>query len=194
MIENEIKELMVFIRKNTRVSKCINVYEQLLYELCDMDYSNCSSIAVRGMHEFISHASRLFKEVDKMVCPEIKSRLLTAEFLMPERYFKGMKFMSSFYYYLNQAYNNIKADKQQKLDIGKRNILGDILDAPEEIKSLVQEEINLISTMSEKEIADRREACRKIVLLWNYSPAIVKAIIQTKRRSFGFDDNSLKFK
>ena len=38
-----------------------------------------------------------------------------------------------------------------------------------------------------------RERCRKVVLMWNYLPAIVKAIIQTKRRSLGLDANSKKF-
>lgn len=40
---------------------------------------------------------------------------------------------------------------------------------------------------------DKREECRKIVLCWQYMPAIVKAIIQTKRRSLKLDQNSKKF-
>lgn len=38
-----------------------------------------------------------------------------------------------------------------------------------------------------------KEATRKIVLLWNYIPAITKAILQTKRRSLGLDKNSKRF-
>ena len=34
-----------------------------------------------------------------------------------------------------------------------------------------------------------REECRKVILLWNYNPAIVKAIIQTKRRALNLDKN-----
>ena len=34
-----------------------------------------------------------------------------------------------------------------------------------------------------------REEGRKVILLWNYDPAIVKAIIQTKRRALNLDKN-----
>jgi uncharacterized protein with GYD domain len=32
-----------------------------------------------------------------------------------------------------------------------------------------------------------------VILLYNYTPAIVKALIQTKRRSLNLDKNSQKF-
>jgi len=39
-----------------------------------------------------------------------------------------------------------------------------------------------------------KELARKEMLVWNYVPAIVKAIVQTKRRSLDMDKNSKRFK
>ena len=39
-----------------------------------------------------------------------------------------------------------------------------------------------------------KEKARKEMLVWNYIPAIIKAVIQTKRRSLNMDTNSNKFK
>lgn len=40
---------------------------------------------------------------------------------------------------------------------------------------------------------EKKESYRKTLLLCNYVPAIIKAVIQTKRRSVGLDMNSKKF-
>ena len=39
-----------------------------------------------------------------------------------------------------------------------------------------------------------KETARKEMLVWNYIPAIIKAVMQTKRRSLDMDTNSKKFK
>ena len=44
-----------------------------------------------------------------------------------------------------------------------------------------------------KDLENVKELARKEMLLWNYIPAIVKAVIQTKRRSLNMDTNSKKF-
>ena len=43
------------------------------------------------------------------------------------------------------------------------------------------------------DIRNIHECARKVVLMWNYLPVIVKAFIQTKRRTLNLDKNSKKF-
>ena len=43
------------------------------------------------------------------------------------------------------------------------------------------------------DVKEKYELARRVVLLYNYTPAIVKAFVQTKRRSLDLDRNSTKF-
>jgi hypothetical protein len=40
---------------------------------------------------------------------------------------------------------------------------------------------------------DVKELARKEMLVWNYIPGVIKAVIQTKRREMNMDNNSKKF-
>jgi hypothetical protein len=50
-----------------------------------------------------------------------------------------------------------------------------------------------LSNLTVDEVKGRLEVARKVVLLYNYIPAIVKALIQTKRRGLNLDNNSKMF-
>jgi hypothetical protein len=50
-----------------------------------------------------------------------------------------------------------------------------------------------LSGLSVEEVKEKKELARMVVLLYNYIPAIVKALIQTKRRSLKLDKNSKMF-
>lgn len=166
--KEKVNELMKSIRRNTQPSECINVFERLLLELSDIRVINA---AMSDMHGFITEAMTLFKDVDVMENNTYKSRILTYEFIQPERFFKtSLKFAASYY--------KISKEKGMGLVLGKRNRLGDVLS---------------IRGFSDFDFYNDKEEIRRVVLLWNYMPAIVKAIIQTKRRKLGLDQNSKKF-
>ena len=54
-------------------------------------------------------------------------------------------------------------------------------------------EINVIG-LPEMRCEYLKELARKEMLVWNYIPAIIKAVLQTKRRSLDMDKNSKRFK
>lgn len=163
-----VNELMKSIRRNTEPSECINVFERLLLELSDVRVVNS---AMSDMHSFITEAMTLFKDIDIMESKVYKSRMLTYEFIQPERFFKtSLKLAASYY--------EVSKKKGMGLVLGKRNRLGDVLS---------------IRGFSDFDFYNDREEIRRVILLWNYMPAIVKAIIQTKRRRLGLDQNSKKF-
>ena len=179
----DLDGLMKSIRKNTKGSGCIDNFEGLLREIKDPRICN---VIVNGMSGFLSDLFKVFHIIDgiKGNVLEIKSKMLKETFIEPNRYFKKskrlanniMKYRAAFEY-LDKAPTKItvNADKQritikykEAMELTKSGIWGD-----------------------KKE--DVSELARKVMLLYNHIPAVVKALIQTKRRSLGLDDNSYKF-
>ena len=143
-----------------------------------------------------------------------KSKMLTDDFICPERFFKSSLKMTNQYLYLNAALNYRFTDNDYnnvvKYSISNKNRLGDVwkkqyFDKKSEKSVYSSNEVertdeyykkndNFVNKILSKfnvteDSPEIREECRKVILLWNYHPAIVKAIIQTKRRALNLDKN-----
>ena len=208
---DSISEMMEVIRKNTQYSSCIDTYERLLNEI---ENEEVVRIAVSDMNRIIEECMLLFKEIDKMDNNRFKSKMLTDEFICPERFFKTSLKMTNQYLYLNAALNYRFTDNDYnnvvKYSISNKNRLGDVwkkqyFDKKSEKSVYSSNEVEksdeyykkndifvnkILSKFNVTEDSPEiREECRKVILLWNYHPAIVKAIIQTKRRALNLDKN-----
>lgn len=208
---DSVSEMMVVIRKNTQHSLCIDTYEKLLKEI---ENEEVVRTAVSDMNRFIEECMLLFKEIDKMDNNRFKSKMLTDDFICPERFFKSSLKMTNQYLYLNAALNYRFTDNDYnnvvKYSISNKNRLGDVwkkqyFDKKSEKSVYSSNEIERTDEYYKKNIIfvnkilskfnvtkdspEIREECRKVILLWNYHPAIVKAIIQTKRRALNLDKN-----
>ena len=194
-----IKELMSSIRKNTQDSKCIEIYEALLNEISD---PNVVDTAITDMFRFIEHFSRLSSDVDHMKGIDFISRILTKEFIQPHKFFLRSHKIVSYYLAMNdilrERFNEHVYKDIPNIDISNKNILGNLSHKDTFTKTELLDVINYFNTsiaiLSGDEVSDKLELSRKVVLLFNYMAAIVKAFIQTKRRSLGLDKNSKKFK
>lgn len=192
-----IEELMLAIRRNTQGSKCIEVFETLLKELPD---KNVVDTAVVDTHRFVSEFSRLVKDVDNMKNLDFKSKILTDEFIQPARYFFNSRNIAKLYLLMSDIladkYKYIVCDIEKKVTLPGRNRLGDIYHKE---NYTAQDVVNVtrffgdLSNLTAEEVKEKYELARKVVLLYNYMPAIVKAFIQTKRRNLDLDKNSTKF-
>ena len=190
--ESSVDDLCAVVRKNTQPSACVDSFCALLHELDDKTF--VKSI-VGDMNRLIEELMIIFKEVDKLDVKRIKSRILNMEFISVEPFFKKTRFVANCYVDVNDAMN-LKNQGTDKITngYGNKNRLGVLhpkhsrLDYPK-----VFECVGLTVPTTDSDIEMIRERCRKVVLMWNYLPAIVKAIIQTKRRSLGLDANSKKF-
>jgi len=184
-----IDDLMVAISRRTQESPCIDVFGSLLMEIEDEE-TVCSVVA--DMNRFITYAMTLFEDVDKISNKALQSQLLTYEFIKPARFFKNTWKLVQTNEVLLRAINNIyfhdsEDEGAKHYTCHQKNVLaGELIDligiSPESI------------SMDMDSVIDTQEDIRKIFLLWNYCPTIVKAILQTKRRQLGFDNNSQKFK
>ena len=208
---DSVSEMMVVIRKNTQHSSCIDTYEKLLKEI---ENEEVVRTAVSDMNRFIEECMLLFKEIDKMDNNRFKSKMLTDDFICPERFFKSSLKMTNQYLYLNAALNYRFTDNDYnnvvKYSISNKNRLGDVwkkqyFDKKSEKSVYSSNEVErpdeyfkkndiLVNKILSKfnvteDSPEIREECRKVILLWNYHPAIVKAIIQTKRRALNLDKN-----
>ena len=192
-----IKELMISVRKNTQDSKCIDVFEILLNEIPDKEYVDTVIIDTL---EFIGDFSRLCKDVDKMENLDFISRIVSREFIRPSRFFGSSKRIAGMYLALYdilcKKYDHPVYNVEKKISLPNTNCLGDIYHkdefTPKDIVNITRK-FGDLSNLSVDEVKEKLELSRKIVLLYNYLPAIVKAFIQTKRRSFNLDRNSTKF-
>ena len=203
--------MMTVIRKNSQHSSCIDTSEKLLKEI---ENEEVVRTAVSDMNRFIEECMLLFKEIDKMDNNRFKSKMLTDEFICPERFFKSSLKMTNQYLYLNAALNYRFTDNDYnnvvKYSISNKNRLGDVwkkqyFDKKSEKSVYSSNEVERLDEYYEKndilvnkilskfnvteDSPEIREECRKVILLWNYHPAIVKAIIQTKRRALNLDKN-----
>ena len=208
---DSVSEMMAVIRKNTQHSSCIDTYEKLLKEI---ENEEVVRTAVSDMNRFIEECMLLFKEIDKMDNNRFKSKMLTDDFICPERFFKSSLKMTNQYLYLNAALNYRFTDNDYnnvvKYSISNKNRLGDVwkkqyFDKKSEKSVYSFNEVErtdeyykkndiLVNKILSKfnvteDSPEIREECRKVILLWNYHPAIVKAIIQTKRRALNLDKN-----
>ena len=208
---DSVSEMMAVIRKNTQHSSCIDIYEKLLKEIENEEVVRTS---VSDMNRFIEECMLLFKEIDKMDNNRFKPNMLTNDFICPERFFKSSLKMTNQYLYLNAALNYRFTDNDYnnviKYSISNKNRLGDVwkkqyFDKKSEKSVYSSNEVEksdeyykkndifvnkILSKFNVTEDSPEiREECRKIILLWNYHPAIVKAIIQTKRRALNLDKN-----
>ena len=209
--QDSVSEMMAVIRKNTQHSSCIDTYEKLLKEI---ENEEVVRTAVSDMNRFIEECMLLFKEIDKMDNNRFKSKMLTDDFICPERFFKSSLKMTNQYLYLNAALNYRFTDNDYnnvvKYSISNKNRLGDVwkkqyFDKKSEKSVYSSNEVERPDEYYEKndilvnkilskfnvteDSPEIREECRKVILLWNYHPAIVKAIIQTKRRALNLDKN-----
>ena len=208
---DSVSEMIAVIRKNTQHSSCIDTYEKLLKEI---ENEEVVRTAVSDMNRFIEECMLLFKEIDKMDNNRFKSKMLTDDFICPERFFKSSLKMTNQYLYLNAALNYRFTDNDYnnvvKYSISNKNRLGDVwkkqyFDKKSEKSVYSSNEVErpneffkkndiLVNKILSKfnvteDSPEIREECRKVILLWNYHPAIVKAIIQTKRRALNLDKN-----
>lgn len=184
--EQQIYELMTVIKRNTQPSACINTFENLLKEIQDSPIFN---VIIADMNDFISYFKVLEKNVDMMENLPLKSNILTYDFIVPKRYFvKSFRAMIIVMKELNRF--NEGFCENRTYDMSKKNILGILppIDSP-----IVKQSFTVKYTCSKEEKEEIYENIRKIFLTWNYMPAIVKAIIMTKRRNLGLDTNSKKF-
>ena len=189
--EKAIEELMTYIRKNTESSSCIDVYEGLLKEI---EIGYIVETAVSNMNRFIGDFSRLCKDIDNMKGIEFIAKMLTYEFIQPERYFTESKKYAKEHLWMSDILID-KCNIGKRIEVSKKNRIGTIYHK----KQLSKGEFDMIVNMfnldkfNDTQCEQMFEMARKVVLLYNYMPAIVKALIQTKRRSLGLDQNSTKF-
>lgn len=195
--DQAIKELMVSIHRNTEGSKCIDVFENLLYEISD---KTVVDNAMADMHKFISDFSRLCQDIDNMKNVDFISKMLTDEFIHPARYFYNSKRNAENYLLMSDIlcdmYRHPIYEVEKKITLSNKNRLGEIRHkesyTTQEVLTVTKYFGNL-SDLSVDEVKEKYELARRVVLLYNYMPAVVKAFIQTKRRSFNLDKNSTKF-
>lgn len=196
--EQQINDLMLAIRRNTQGSKCIDVFENLLREIPD---KNVVDTVIVDTHRFITEFSRLCKDVDNMKNLDYIARILTYDFIQPKRYFSKSRKNAQLYLMMSDMlttkYTHPIFDVEKKIQLPNENFIGDIYH--KEIFSAndiveVFKYFGDLSGLSVEKVKEKMELARKVVLLYNYQPAIVKALIQTKRRGLNLDKNSKMFK
>lgn len=187
MKENQkLTELMLAIRRNTKPSKCIDVYENLILEI---NMPEITDIFISEMSGFISKLFELFYEVDKLDNLKLKARILTKDFIKPDSYFKSCKHVANKIMRLRAAieYQESKYFTLHTKDT-ERHLILNITD--ETAPKIIDVWKIFWPNLNNEEI---KEVARKTMLLYHYIPAIYKALIQTKRRKLGLDCNSNKF-
>ena len=195
--DQQIKDLMISIRRNTQGSKCIEIFETLLNEIPDKEFVDT---VVVDTHRFITDFSRLCKDVDNMKNLDFISRILTYDFIQPYKCFYKTKKFAQLYLYMNDMlfdkYQHPVYTVEKKIMLPNDNALGNIYHKTEFTADdvvMLFKHFGDLSGLSVEEVKEKKELARLVVLLYNYIPAIVKALIQTKRRSLNLDKNSKMF-
>lgn len=211
--ESTIDSLMAVICKNTEPSTCIDTFGLLLNEIND---KQTVKTFISDLNKFIEEFMTLVRDVDRMETIRFKSKVLTDDFIQPERFFKTSKAIVGNYIRLNAAINYYFTDNNpetiKRFILGKRNRLGNPTarqyTSDEKTAYRTMCDFGLFSfisfdfktgdvktdhTITKDNYQYYQEECRKVILLWNYMPAIVKAFVQTKRRDLGLDSNSKRF-
>jgi len=195
--DQAIKELMISIHRNTEGSKCIDVYENLLKEIPDKDVVDA---AIVDMWRFAGEFSRLCRDIDNMKGIDFISKMLTDDFIQPARYFAESYKVTKLYLLMSDIladkYKYIVCDIDKKIMLSNKNRLGELRHKENYTANDVVNVSKFFGNLSDLTIDDvkeKYELARRVVLLYNYTPAIVKAFFQTKRRSLNLDQNSKKF-
>lgn len=177
---------MLAIRRNTKPSKCIDVYENLILEI---NRPEITDIFISEMSGFMSKLFELFNEVDKLDSLKIKAKILTKDFIKPDSYFKSCKHIANQIMRVRAAveYQELKYFTPHTKDT-EGHIILNITDKTAPI--IIDVWRVFWPNFNSEEL---KEIARKTMLLYHYIPAVYKALIQTKRRKLGIDYNSNKF-
>lgn len=207
--ETGLKELMVSIRRNAKNSACIENFENLLREIDNPEFVN---VTVNSMTNFLSEWFELLRSVRCVQEKKFQSKMLTTQFIEPMRFFNRVKKMadeqmlvrSTLEWMFGGQYSNATKTTTRKPCMASVEEMSDILNdllKPTDIDGkqiqLTWGELrgipeNVLSEMIPTTEA-LKELARKEMLVWNYIPGVIKAIIQTKRREMNMDNNSKKF-
>jgi hypothetical protein len=190
--EQARNELMTVIRKNTQHSPCIDNFENLLLEIDDPVFVNTT---VNSMHNFLSEIFELFQAIDRVPQKKFKSKMLTKDFIDPMRFFNSVKVLVE-KSMKHRAIIELVEGKQSPITVHTDGKPFKVLIDIKAVRSWEAFSMNYNSPdpYYHKQLDNIKEEARKKMLLWNYIPAIVKAVLQTKRRSLDMDTNSKRFK
>lgn len=201
-----LDELMVVIRRNTQHSACIDNFEKLLYEIDDSIFVNT---VVSSMHNLLTELFELFYAIERVPQKKFKAKMLTTQFVEPMRFFSSVKNLANSSMKIRAAIEFLEKNYTYlTVDTDRNPIRLSIEDAEKIINKAIYPDSNYVNwetinrifynvdhTNEYIKLFERlKEKARKEMLVWNYIPAIIKAVIQTKRRSLNMDTNSNKFK
>ena len=201
-----LDELMVVIRRNTQHSACIDNFEKLLYEIDDPIFVNT---VVSSMYNLLTEVFELFYVIDRIPQKKFKAKMLTTQFIEPMRFFSRVKNLANSSMKIRAAIELLEQKYTDvTVDTDRNPMRLSIEDAEKIINKAIDPDSNYVNwetinrifynvdhTNEYIKLFERlKEKARKEMLVWNYIPAIIKAVIQTKRRSLDMDTNSKKFK
>ena len=201
-----IDELMVVIRRNTQHSACIDNFEKLLYEIDDPIFVNA---VVSSMYNLLTEVFELFYAINRVPQKKFKAKMLTIQFVEPMRFFSRVKNLANSSMKIRAAIEFLEKNYTYlTVDTDRNPIRLSIEDAEKIINKAIDPDSNYVNwetinrifynvdhTNEYIKLFERlKEKARKEMLVWNYIPAIIKAVMQTKRRSLDMDTNSKKFK
>lgn len=176
-----LDEMMIAIKRNANPSECIKNFEGLLRELKDR---RITDVFIKDMSGFLSDLFKLFHEIDKLSNKDIKAKMLTKEFIRPESYFKSSRKLADKIMRYRAAFEFLEKNYTAHTRTTSRV---PVIMKYKEAQKLINDK-----TWAKTE-EDMKELARKVMLLYHHTPAIYKALIQTKRRKLGLDCNSKKF-
>lgn len=201
-----LDELMVVIRRNTQHSACIDNFEKLLYEIDDPIFVNT---VVSSMHNLLTEMFELFYAIDRVPQKKFKAKMLTTQFVEPMRFFSRVKNLANSSMKIRAAIELLEQKYTDvTVDTDRNPMRLSIEDAEKIINKVINSDSDYVNWKTinrlfytvnhTNEYIQRlewlKETARKEMLVWNYIPAIIKAVMQTKRRSLDMDTNSKKFK
>ena len=201
-----LDELMVVIRRNTQHSACIDNFEKLLYEIDDPIFVNT---VVSSMYNLLTEVFELFYVIDRIPQKKFKAKMLTTQFIEPMRFFSRVKNLANSSMKIRAAIELLEQKYTDvTVDTDRNPMRISIEDAEKIINKVIDTGSNYVNwkTINKlfytvdhtneyiQRLEGIKETARKEMLVWNYIPAIIKAVIQTKRRSLDMDNNSKKFK
>ena len=201
-----LDELMVVIRRNTQHSACIDNFEKLLYEIDDPIFVNA---VVSSMYNLLTEVFELFYAINRVPQKKFKAKMLTIQFVEPMRFFSRVKNLANSSMKIRAAIEFLEKNYTYlTVDTDRNPIRLSIEDAEKIINQAIDPDSNYVNwetinrifynvdhTNEYIKLFERlKEKARKEMLVWNYIPAIIKAVMQTKRRSLDMDTNSKKFK
>lgn len=201
-----LDELMVAIRRNTQHSACIDNFEKLLYEIDEPIFVNT---VVSSMHNLLTEVFELFYAIDRVPQKKFKAKMLTTQFVEPMRFFSRVKNLANSSMKIRAAIELLEQKYTDvTVDTDRNPMRLSIEDAEKIINKVINPDSDYVNWKTinrlfytvnhTNEYIQRlewlKETARKEMLVWNYIPAIIKAVMQTKRRSLDMDTNSKKFK